>query len=166
MSFFIFLTPYSLPSDLVKAVPSRQRVVHRLVYRCFPTLEQHKRDTVATHFIRLEVPLVGLKQVKLSVGASGGSVLAKTSFWNGSSTNLDLLMPDRYSSSSVYILEALLNDCMVSLMDLRFTISDMNPLTFDRIPGEILNYLNDLETLCVCRPLSFPFQDYSNALAV
>lgn len=47
-------------------------------------------------------------------------------------------------------------------MDLRFTISDMNTLTFDLLPGEILNYLNDLEKLCVRRFLSSPFQDYSN----
>ncbi len=157
MSFFILLILYSLPFELVKAVPSQQRVIHRLVYRCFPALEQHNRDPSATHFIRLEVPLVDLKQVQLPVGASGGSVLANTLFWSGSSTNLDLLMPDRYSSSSVFILEAPFNDYMVSLMDLRFTISDMNPLTFDRIPGEILNYLNDLETLYVCRSLSFTF---------
>jgi hypothetical protein len=97
-----------------------------LVYRCIPALEQHKRDTSATHFIRLEVPLIDLKQAQLPVGVSGGNVLANTSFWSGSSINLDILMPDR-------------------LMDLRFTISDMNPLTFDRLPGEILNYLNDLE---------------------
>lgn len=116
----------SLPFALVKAVPSQQRVLHRLVYGCFPALEQHKRDSLATHLIRLEVPLVDLKQTQLPLGASGGSVLANTLFWGGSSTNLDILMPDR-------------------LMDLRFTISDMNPLTFDRLPGEILNYLNDLE---------------------
>lgn len=116
----------SLPFELVKAVPSQQRVHHHLVYRCIPALEQHKRDTSATHFIRLEVPLIDLKQAQLPVGVSGGNVLANTSFWSGSSINLDILMPDR-------------------LMDLRFTISDMNPLTFDRLPGEILNYLNDLE---------------------
>ena len=34
-------------------------------------------------------------------------------------------------------------------MDLRFIISDMNPLTHSRLPGGILNYLNDLEKLCV-----------------
>lgn len=116
----------SLPFELVKAIPSQQRVLHRLVYRCFPALDQHKRDALATHFIRLEVPLVDLKQAQLPLGASGGSVLANTLFWNGSSTNLDILMPDR-------------------LMDLRFTISDMNSLTSDRLPGEILKYLNDLE---------------------
>lgn len=51
-------------------------------------------------------------------------------------------------------------------MDLRFTISDMNSLTFDRLPGEILNYVNDLETLYVCKSLSFPFQGNSNTSAV
>ena len=51
-------------------------------------------------------------------------------------------------------------------MDLRFTISDMNPLTFDQLPGQILDYLNDLEKLCVCRFLSSLFQDYSNTSAV
>lgn len=112
MSFVILLIPYSLPFELVKAVPSQQRVIHRLVYRCFPSLEQHKRDTSATDFIRLEVPLVDLKQAQLPVGASGGSVLANTLFWSGRSTNLDLLMPDRYSYSSAFLLGALLNDYM------------------------------------------------------
>lgn len=98
MSFFILLIPYSLPFELVKAVPSQQRVLHRLVYRCFPALDQHKRDSLATHFIRLEVPLVDLKQAQFPVGASGGSVLANTLSWSGSSTNLDILMPDRYGS--------------------------------------------------------------------
>ena len=106
MFFFILLIPYSLPSELVKAVPSRQKVIHRLVYRCFPALEQQKGDTLATHFIQLEVPLVDLKQAQLHVGTPDGSVLANTLFWSGSSTNLDLLMPDRYSSLSVFILEA------------------------------------------------------------
>jgi hypothetical protein len=112
VSFFILLIQYSLPFELVKAVPSQQKVLQRLVYRCFPALEQHKRDTVATRFVRLEVPLVDLKQAQLPVGASGGSVLANTLFWSGSSTNLDILMPDRYSSSSVFLLEAPLNGCM------------------------------------------------------
>ncbi len=40
-------------------------------------------------------------------------------------------------------------------MDLRFTISDMNPLTFDPLPGEILNYLNDLGKLCVLQVVVF-----------
>ena len=100
MSFFISLIPSSLPFELVKAVPSRQRVLHRLVYRCFPAIEQHKRDTSATRFIRLEVPLIDLKHAELPVGASGGSILTNTLFWSGSSTNLDILMPDRYSPSN------------------------------------------------------------------
>lgn len=112
MPFFILLIQYSLPFELVKAVPSQQRVLHRLVYRCFPALEQHKRDTLATHFIRLEVPLVDMKQTQSPVGPSGGGVLANTLIWNGSSTNVDILMPDRYGSSSVFLLEALLNDFM------------------------------------------------------
>lgn len=106
---FILLIPSSLPFELVKAVPSQQRILHRLIYRCFPAFEQHKRDVLATPFIRLEVPLVDLKQAQLPVGASGGSVLANTLFWGGSSTNLDILMPDRYSFSSVFLLEASLN---------------------------------------------------------
>ena len=112
MSFFILLIPYSLPLELTRAVPSQQKVFHRLDYRCFPALEQHKSDTFATDFIRLEVPLVDLKQAQLPVGASGGSVLAKTLFWSGISTNLDIMMPDRYSSSSVFLIEAPLNGCM------------------------------------------------------
>jgi hypothetical protein len=150
MSFFILFIPHSLPLDLVKAVPSRQRVLHRLVYRCFPVLEQRKRDPLATHFIRLEVPLIEPKQAQLPMGTSGGSVLANTLFWSGSSTNFDILMPDRYSSLGVFLLEPPLKWFYVSLMDLRFAISDMNPLTFGNLHGEILNYLNDLEKLCVC----------------
>jgi hypothetical protein len=112
VSLFILLIQYSLPFELVKAVPSQQRVLHRLVYGCFPALEQHKKDTSATHFIRLEVPLVDVKQAQLPVGASDGSVLANTLFWSGSSTNFDILMPDRYSSSSVFLLEVPLNGCL------------------------------------------------------
>ena len=97
------LIPYSLPLELVKAIPSQQRVLHRLVYRCFPVLEQDRRDTMATHFIRLEVPLVDLKQVQLPVGLADGSVLAGAMCWSGSSANLDILMPDRYGSSSVVL---------------------------------------------------------------
>jgi hypothetical protein len=112
MSSIILLIQYSLPFELVKAIPSQQRVLHRLVYRCFPALDQHKRDALSTHFIRLEVPLVDLKQAQLPVGASGGSVLANTLFWSGSSTSLDVLMPDRYSSSHVSLLETPLNGRM------------------------------------------------------
>jgi len=32
-------------------------------------------------------------------------------------------------------------------MDLRFNVSDMNPLASGQRPGELLNYLNDLENL-------------------
>lgn len=98
MSFFILLIPYSLPLDLVKATPSQKKVLHRLVYRCFPVLEQNRRDPTATHFIRLEVPLVDVKQ---TVGLSSGRVLTGATCWSGSSANLDILMPDRYGSSSL-----------------------------------------------------------------
>ncbi|KAI0257610.1 hypothetical protein BJV78DRAFT_1116381 [Lactifluus subvellereus] len=47
-------------------------------------------------------------------------------FCSGSSANIDLLMPDRH-------------------MDLRFNISDMDSLASGRQPGELLNYLNNLE---------------------
>ena len=43
-------------------------------------------------------------------------------------------------------------------MDLRFNISDINLLAFGRLPGGILNYLNDLENLCVLQ-LFFSGQD-------
>jgi hypothetical protein len=36
---YIYFTPCSLPLELVKALPSQQRVLHRLVYRCSPVLE-------------------------------------------------------------------------------------------------------------------------------
>ncbi|KAI0002074.1 hypothetical protein BJV77DRAFT_33648 [Russula vinacea] len=116
----------SLPLELVKAIPSQQRVLHRLVYRCFPVSEQHRRDPTATHFIRLEVPLVDLKQVLLPVGLPSGSVLSSAMCCSGSSANIDILMPNR-------------------LMDLRFVISDTNPLTLGQLPSGILNYFNDLE---------------------
>ncbi|KAH8988924.1 hypothetical protein EDB92DRAFT_992259 [Lactarius akahatsu] len=46
----------SLPLELVKALPSQQRVLHRLVYRCSPVFEQDNSAT--TKFIRIEVPLI------------------------------------------------------------------------------------------------------------
>jgi hypothetical protein len=101
MSLFVLLIPYSLPLELVKAIPAQQRVHHRLVYRCSPDPEQHRRDPTATHFIRLEVPLVDPKQVQLPVGLPNGSVLAGAMCSSGSSANLDILMPDRYGFSSV-----------------------------------------------------------------
>lgn len=94
---------YSLPLDLVKVLPSQQKVLHRLVYRSLPVLGQSSNDPVATHFIRLEVPLVDLKQVQSSVGIPDGSVLAGATFWSGSSANLDILMPDRYGPSTVVL---------------------------------------------------------------
>lgn len=100
MSVFIILIPYSLPLELVKVLPSKQRVLHRLVYRCFPVPEQHRRDPTATHFIRLEVPLVDLKQVLLPVGLPTGSVLSGAMCWSGRSANIDILMPNRYGFSS------------------------------------------------------------------
>jgi hypothetical protein len=44
-------------------------------------------------------------------------------------------------------------------MDLRFVISDTNPLAFGQLPGGILDYLNDLEKLCVLQIFVFPIQD-------
>src|SRR6266851_2504186 len=94
--YLIVLIPCSLPLELVKALPSQQQVLHRLVYRRLPVLGQDNKDAVATHFFRLEVPLVDLKQVRPSMGLPDGSVFAGAMFWSGSSTNLDILMPDRY----------------------------------------------------------------------
>ena len=91
----------SLPLDLVKVLPSQQKVLHRLVYRSLPVLGQSSNDPVATHSIRLEVPLVDLKQVRSSVDVPDESVLAGAMFWSGSSVNLDVLIPDRYGPSTV-----------------------------------------------------------------
>ncbi|KAI9457724.1 hypothetical protein F5148DRAFT_340325 [Russula earlei] len=113
----------SLPLGLVKALPSKQSVLNRLVYRC---LQVNEQDPIVTHHIRLEVPLVDLKQVRLPVDLPERSVFEGAMFWSGSSTNLDILMPDRQ-------------------MDLRFNVSDMNPLVSGQRPGELLNYLNELE---------------------
>jgi len=120
----------SLPLELVHALPSHQRVLHRLVYRCLPNGDQDRSDPVATHFIRLEVPLVGLKQVQVPVDPPGGSILTDAMLWSGSSTNLDILMPERK-------------------MDLRFNISDMDTLESGQRPGELVNYLNNLEKFLV-----------------
>jgi len=120
----------SLPLELVHALPSHQRVLHRLVYRCLPNGDQDRSDPIATYFIRLEVPLVDLKQVQVPVDLPGGSILADAMLWSGSSTNLDILMPERQ-------------------MDLRFNISDMDTLESGQRPGELVNYLNDLEKFLV-----------------
>lgn len=149
MFLFILLIPSSLPLDLVKAVPSQQRIFHRLVYRCFPVHEQNRRDPIATDFIWLEAPLVDLKRVETPVGSSGGSGLAGMMCWSGSSANLDVLMPERYDSSSFVSKPHLMVVLYVSLMDLRFIISDMDPLAFGILPGKIHSYLNDLRKLCV-----------------
>jgi hypothetical protein len=95
------LISYSLPLALVKVLPSQQKVLHRLVYRSLPVLGQDNNDPIATSFIRLEVPLIDLKQVHSPLGLPGGSVFANAMFWSGSSANLDILMPDRYDSSTV-----------------------------------------------------------------
>jgi len=99
---------YSLPLDLVKVLPSQQKVLHRLVYRSLPVLGKSSNEHIATHFIRLEVPLVDLKQVQSSVGNPDGSVLAGAMFWSGSSANLDILMPDRCGPSTVVLKSHLL----------------------------------------------------------
>lgn len=93
---YIYFTPCSLPLELVKALPSQQRVLHRLVYRCSPVLEQDSRHSATTKFIQIEVPLIDHKQVQLPVGLSDRSVLTNAVFWSGTSANVDLLMPDRY----------------------------------------------------------------------
>ena len=40
-------------------------------------------------------------------------------------------------------------------MDLRFSISNMNTLASNQCPSELLNYLNELENLCVSQDLAF-----------
>lgn len=149
-----FIDSVSLPLDLVKAVPSQQRVLHRLVYRCFPVLEDDRKDHVATHFIRLEVPLVDQKQVPLPAGLPGGGVFAGAMLWSGSSTNLDILLPDRYGSSSV-VSSFQFDTRNIRRMDLRFNISDINSLASGVWPAELFNYLNNLENLCVVRHIAF-----------
>jgi len=101
----------SLPLDLVKVLPSQQKVLHRLVYRSLPILGQSSNEPVATHFIRLEVPLVDPKQVRSSVGIPDGSVLAGAMFWSGSSANIDILMPDRCGPSTVVLEVPLISVC-------------------------------------------------------
>ncbi|KAH9006723.1 hypothetical protein EDB84DRAFT_1554394, partial [Lactarius hengduanensis] len=41
----------TLPLELVKALPSQQRALHRLVYRRFPVFEQDSRHSATTKFI-------------------------------------------------------------------------------------------------------------------
>ena len=101
MSLFVVLIPYSLPLALVKVLPSQQKVLHRLVYRSLPVLGHDSKGPIATHFIRLEVPLIDLKQVRSPVDLPGGNVFADAMFWSGRFANLDILMPDRYGSSTV-----------------------------------------------------------------
>ncbi|KAI9460933.1 hypothetical protein BJY52DRAFT_239582 [Lactarius psammicola] len=121
----------SLPLELVKALPSQQRVLHRLVYRCSPVLEQDSRHSATTKFIQIEVPLIDQKQVQHPVGLSDRSVFTSAVLWSGTSANVDLLMPDRY-------------------MDLRLNVSDMNPLPSSQQPGELMNYLDGLQKFLTC----------------
>ncbi|KAH9023766.1 hypothetical protein EDB85DRAFT_1894624 [Lactarius pseudohatsudake] len=120
-----------LPLELVKALPSQQRVLHRLVYRRFPVFEQDSRHSATTKFIRIEVPLIDHKHVQHPVGLSDRSVFTNAMFWSGTSANVDLLMPDRY-------------------MDLRFNVSDMSPLPSTQQPGELMNYLDGLQKSLTC----------------
>ena len=76
-------------------------VLHRLVYRSLTVPEQSSEDFIATHFIQLEVPLADPKQVQPPMDVLDGSLLARAMFRSGSSSNMDLLMPDRYASSNV-----------------------------------------------------------------
>ncbi|KAH9064275.1 hypothetical protein EDB87DRAFT_1396125 [Lactarius vividus] len=121
----------SLPLELVKALPSQQRVLHRLVYRCSPVFEQDSRHSATTKFIRIEVPLVDHKHAQHPLGLSDQSVFTNAMFSSGTSVNVDLLMPDRY-------------------MDLRFNVSDMSPLPSTQQPGELMNYLGDLQKFLTC----------------
>ena len=93
---YIYFTPCSLPLELVKALPSQQRVLHRLVYRCSPVLEHDNMRSATTRFIHIEVPLIDHKQVQHPEGLSDGKHFTSAVFWNGTSTNVDILMPDRY----------------------------------------------------------------------
>ncbi|KAH9082134.1 hypothetical protein EDB83DRAFT_2592049 [Lactarius deliciosus] len=121
----------SLPLELVKALPSQQRVLHRLVYRCSPAFEQDSRHSATTKFIRIEVPLIDHKHVQHPVGLSDRSVFTNAMFWSGTSANVDLLMPDRY-------------------MDLRFNVSDISPLPSTQQPDELMNYLDGLQKFLTC----------------
>ena len=49
-------------------------------------------------------------------------------------------------------------------MDLRFVISDTNPLTLGQLPSGILNYFNDLENLYGLQV--FVFRTRTNTSAV
>ncbi|KAH9042362.1 hypothetical protein EDB84DRAFT_910231 [Lactarius hengduanensis] len=146
----------SLPLELVKALPSQQRVLHRLVYRCSPVFEQDSRHSATTKFIRIEVPLIDHKHVQHPVGLSDRSVFTNAMFWSGTSANVDLLMPDRY-------------------MDLRFNVSDMSPLPSTQQPGELMNYLDGLQKFLTCSdpdvtqpvpPLVVSLDDHEYVLAI
>lgn len=93
---YIHFTPCSLPLELVKALPSQQRVLHRLVYRCSSVLEHDGGHSATTKFIQVEVPLIDHKQAQHSLGLSDQSIFTNAVFWRGTSANVDLLMPDRY----------------------------------------------------------------------
>ncbi|KAH8998916.1 hypothetical protein EDB86DRAFT_2802958 [Lactarius hatsudake] len=121
----------SLPLELVKALPSQQRVLHRLIYRCSPVFEQDSRHSSTTKFIRIEVPLIDHKHVQHPVGLPDRSIFTNAMFWGGTSANVDLLMPDRY-------------------MDLRFNVSDISPLPSTQQPGELMNYLDGLQKFLTC----------------
>ena len=95
---YIYFIPCSLPLELVKALPSQQRVLHRLVYRCSPVLEHDGRHSATTKFIQIEVPLIDHNQAQHSVGLSDRSIFRNAVFWSGTSANVDLLMPDRYDT--------------------------------------------------------------------
>jgi hypothetical protein len=118
----------SLPLELVRALPSQQRVLHRLIYRCSPVLEDDSRHSATTKFLRIEVPLIDHKQVQYPVGLSD---FTSAVFWSGTSANVDLLMPDRY-------------------MDLRINIMDMSSLPSSQQPGELTKYLDGLQKFLTC----------------
>lgn len=138
---YINFIPCSLPLELVKALPSQQRVVHRLIYRCSPVLEHDSGHSATTKFIQIEVPLIDNKQAQYPVGLSD---FTSAVFWSGTSANVDILMPDRYDlhhdswcGPNAYL----------SYMDLRFNIMDMSVLPSSQQPGELTKYLDGLQKL-------------------
>ncbi|KAI0271344.1 hypothetical protein BC834DRAFT_966842 [Gloeopeniophorella convolvens] len=114
----------SLPLELVRARPSQQQVVHRVVYRGLPA--EGQEGSTMMRFIRLEVPLVEPREAQPQMDIQYNDLVKGATCWIGVATNVDLLMPDRH-------------------MDLRFIVSDAEPLPSDHQPTELLNYTRGLE---------------------
>ncbi|KAJ7597143.1 hypothetical protein C8J56DRAFT_919326 [Mycena floridula] len=125
----------SLPVPLLNSAPKEQRVVHRLVYRVIPSLEDAAQLSrlipCPKSVLKFEIFLSasGSKGLESAEGSSAPSTIhfTTTQCWVGKETSLDVMLPDRP-------------------MDIQFTAVDCASVDAVEWPEELQKYVTDLKS--------------------